>query len=302
VYASQEVHFSITKAAAMLGIGRSNVVLVSTDERLRMDVAALRRAIAADRAAGFQPCCVVGSAGTVSTGAVDPLDAIAQRCEDEGIWFHVDGAYGGFAAMARPELFRGLSRADSLSLDPHKWLYAPVGTGCILYRDPAAARAAFSEHAEYTRVMQQGEAESFAFWDYGPELSRRFRALPLWLLLELTGRDAIAAAIEANIGCAEHLTRMVKAAPDFELLAPVETSIFCFRYRPAGYTGDLDVLNESLLGRIAHGGNSYLSNARIGGRFALRGCVLNYRTTRADMEILLDDVRAAGRDLTAQPA
>jgi glutamate/tyrosine decarboxylase-like PLP-dependent enzyme len=295
VYASEQVHLSITKAAAMLGIGRDNVRLVATDDRMHVDLAALELAIDEDKRAGLTPCCIVGSAGTAGTGAVDDLNAIADIATRHKLWFHVDGAYGGFAVMSHPHLFRGMERADSLSLDPHKWLYGPVGTGCILYRDPEAARAAFAEHAEYTRVMQQG-AEAFAFWDYGPELSRRFRALPVWLLISFIGIEALREAIDCNIECAQHFESIVRAAPDFEMLLPVETSIFCFRYTPRGFTGDLNALNERVLLRLAHGGSSYLSNASVGGQFALRGCVLNYRTTRADMDQLLVDVRAAGEE------
>ena len=168
-----------------------------------------------------------------------------------------------------------------------------MGCGCVLYKDPSAARAAFSHDAEYTRVIGLERDEAFAFWDYGPELSRPFRALNLWLLLKYAGARRLGEAIENNIACAKYLERLVKASGDFEMLAPVELSIFCFRYAPPGYAGDLDALNERLLVQLQRGGSSYLSNARIDGIFALRGCVLNYRTTERDMEILLDDVRRA---------
>jgi glutamate/tyrosine decarboxylase-like PLP-dependent enzyme len=186
-----------------------------------------------------------------------------------------------------------------VALDPHKWLYLPVGCGCVLYRDPAAARAAFSENAEYTRVVGLEGDEAFAFWDYGPELSRPFRALDLWLLLKTVGTQAIAEAIENNIACAKYFAELVRAADDFEMLAPVDLSIFCFRYRPRGFSGDLDALNERILVAVQRAGSSYLSNSRVHGTFALRGCVLNYRTTKRDMEILLEDVRSAVRAVLA---
>jgi glutamate/tyrosine decarboxylase-like PLP-dependent enzyme len=297
LYVSEEGHFSVRKAAGMLGIGTTNVRTVPTNSRQQMDVDALARAIAADRAAGDVPFCVVASAGTVASGAVDPIAALSRFARSENLWLHVDGAYGGFAMLAPPArpLFAGITEADSIALDPHKWLYLPVGCGCVLYRDPAAVRAAFSENAEYTRVVGLEQDEAFVFWDYGPELSRRFRALDLWLLIKTAGARALGEAIQENIACAKYVEQLIHAAPDFEMLAPVELSIFCFRYRPAGFTGDLDALNERVMLALQRGGSSYLSNARIGGKFALRGCVLNYRTTRRDMEILLEDVRAAAR-------
>ncbi len=295
LYASEEAHFSIRKAAAMLGIGAANVRTVKTGPDLRMDVADLDRLVREDRAAGHLPFCVVASAGTAGTGAMDPIGAIADVARAHDLWLHVDGAYGGFSALAPSArgFFERIGDADSVALDPHKWLYLPVGCGCVLYRDAAAARAAFSENAEYTRVVGLEDAEAFAFWDYGPELSRPFRALDLWLLLKSAGTRAIGEAIEENIACAKYFAELVAATDDFEMLAPVDLSIFCFRYRPRGFTGDLDALNERIMLEVQRGGSSYLSNARVHGAFALRGCVLNYRTTRRDMEILLEDVRRA---------
>ena len=297
LYVSEEGHFSIRKAAAMLGIGAANVCSVKTDADLHMDLADLDRQVRQDREAGHLPFCVVASAGTAGTGAMDPIGAIADFAQAHNLWLHVDGAYGGFSAMAPAAraFFRRIGEADSVALDPHKWLYLPVGCGCVLYRDPAAARAAFSENAEYTRVIGLKDDEAFAFWDYGPELSRPFRALDLWLLLKSAGTKAIGEAIENNIACAKYFADLVRATDDFEMLAPVDLSIFCFRYRPRGFSGDLDALNERIMLEVQRSGGSYLSNARVRGVFALRGCVLNYRTTKRDMEILLEDVRSAVR-------
>jgi glutamate/tyrosine decarboxylase-like PLP-dependent enzyme len=240
---------------------------------------------------------VVAAAGTVGSGAVDPIGKLAQFCRGENLWLHVDGAYGAFAALAPGvrHLFDGLAEADSVALDPHKWLYLPIGTGCVLYRDPETARAAFSANAEYVRVMGLEQDEAFVYWDYGPELSRPFRAFDIWLLIKSVGVRALSDAIAENIACAKYFEELVRASDDFEMLAPVELSIFCFRYRPPGFTGDLDALNEQVMLAVQRGGSSYVSNARIGGKFALRGCVLNYRTTRRDMEVLLDDLRQAAR-------
>ncbi len=297
LYVSEEGHFSVRKAAAMLGIGTANVRTVRTDDRQQMDLADLARLVGEDRAAGHLPFCVVAAAGTVASGAVDPLAELARFARAENLWLHVDGAYGGFAALAPAarHLFDGIAEADSVALDPHKWLYLPVGTGCVLYRDPEHARAAFSANAEYTRVMGLEHDEAFVFWDYGPELSRPFRAFDLWLLVKTVGARALGDAIGENIACAKYFEQLIHAAPDFEMLAPVELSIFCFRYRPPGFTGDLDALNERVMLALQRGGSSYVSNARIAGKFALRGCVLNYRTTRRDMEILLDDLRRAAQ-------
>lgn len=295
LYASEEAHFSIRKAAAMLGIGTANLRTVKTGPDLRMDLADLDRLVRQDRAAGCLPFCVVASAGTAGTGAVDPIGAIADLARTHNLWLHVDGAYGGFAALAPSAraFFDRIGEADSVALDPHKWLYLPVGCGCALYRDAAAARAAFSENAEYTRVVGLEHDEAFAFWDYGPELSRPFRALDLWLLLKSVGTRAIGEAIEENIACAKYFAKLIGGTDDFEMLAPVDLSIFCFRYHPRGFDGDLDALNERVMLALQRGGSSYLSNTRVRGAFALRGCVLNYRTTKREMEILLDDVRRA---------
>src|SRR5262249_40622436 len=193
LYVSAEGHFSVRKAAGMLGIGTANVRTIPTNSRQQMDVDALVSIVAADRAAGDVPFCVVASAGTVASGAVDPIAALGRFARSENLWLHVDGAYGGFAMLApsaRPP-FAGVAAADPIALDPHKWLYLPVGCGCVLYRDPAAVRAAFSENAEYTRVVGLEQDEAFVFWDYGPELSRRFRALDLWLLIKTAGARAV---------------------------------------------------------------------------------------------------------------
>lgn len=295
LYVSEESHFSMAKAAGMLGLGESNVRAVKTDERLHIDLADLERLVAADLAAGHLPFCVVANAGTTATGAFDPLAEVADFAHRHNLWMHVDAAYGGFAALAPSarHFFAGIEEADSVTLDPHKWLYLPVGCGCVLYKDPDAARAAFSHGADYTRPIGLEHDEAFAFWDYGPELTRPFRALDLWLLIKFAGAGRLGKAVEENIACAKYFEELVKASDDFEMLAPVELSIFCFRYVPKGFMGDLDAFNQRLLVTLQRAGSTYLSNARVRGRFALRGCVLNYRTTKADMERVLEDVRAA---------
>jgi aromatic-L-amino-acid decarboxylase len=302
LYASSQAHHSISKAAAILGIGRKFVRQIQVDSNYRIDPVDLRKQIERDRAAGHLPVCVVASAGTVVTGAIDPLAEIAEIAREFDLWMHVDACYGGFARLAPSarSLFDGIAQADSVALDPHKWLYLPVSCGCILYRDPAAARATFGYAADYTRMIAEEADEAFAFWDYGPELSRRFRALALWMTLQSVGLNAFADAIEHNIVCAQHLEQLVQASEDFEMMTPARLSIFCFRYLPPALKArrpgepveqEIDRFNEQLLVALQRDGSSYLSNGDLRGRFVLRGCAINYRTTKRDMEILLEDLR-----------
>ena len=303
IYASSETHFSIAKATALLGIGRENVRFVAVDECFKIRVDDLVAKITADLEAGYLPFCVVANAGTVNTGAVDPLAEIREIADRFQLWMHVDGSYGAFAVLAKSarKFFAGLERADSIALDPHKWLYLPVDVGCVIYRAPEIARAAFAHEAEYTRIIGEKADEAFAFWDYGPELSRRFRALKVWMLLKGVGLDSLGEAIESNLACARYLESMVRASDDFEMVAPVELSIFCLRHVPVQLRNKspqaIDAFNERLLIALQRDGSSYLSNATLAGRFALRGCVLNYRTTLRDMEILLDDLRRVAGSL-----
>src|SRR5437870_3300268 len=303
IYASSETHFSIAKATALLGIGRENVRFVAVDVCFKIRVDDLVAKITADLEAGYLPFCVVANAGTVNTGAVDPLAEIREIADRFQLWMHVDGSYGAFAVLAKSarKLFAGLERADSIALDPHKWLYLPVDVGCVIYRAPEIARTAFAHEAEYTRIIGEKADEAFAFWDYGPELSRRFRALKVWMLLKGVGLDSLGEAIESNLACARYLESMVRASDDFEMVAPVELSIFCLRHVPVQLRNKspqaIDAFNEGLLIALQRDGSSYLSNATLAGRFALRGCVLNYRTTLRDMEILLNDLRRVAGSL-----
>jgi len=299
VYASEEVHMSIPKAADILGFGRDQVRVIECDDRQRMRVDLLRQRIEADLREGLRPFCVVGSAGTVNTGVVDPLADIAGVAQEFDLWFHVDGAYGapGVLDERKSALFKGIERADSVSLDPHKWLYVPVDAGCLLFRDAAAARAAFNtEDADYIKTHGYSDEEAFAFWDYGVELSRRFRALKVWLTLQYYGSRRIAEAISDDILLAEYLGEVVTNADDFELLAPVELSICCFRYVPPGANNsdaELDRLNASLMELVQKGGRAYVSNATVNGRFALRACITNFRTTKSDIDTTIQVIREA---------
>jgi len=250
---------------------------------------------------GYRPMAVAASAGTVNTGAIDDLKTISAICRQHDLWFHVDGAYGAPGSLdeRKKHLFAGLDRADSVSLDPHKWLYVPVDAGCLLFRDADASRAAFStEDADYIKTHGYTDEEAFAFWDYGVELSRRFRALKVWMTLQYYGSRRIANAISEDIALAAYLGEIVSSADDFELLAPVELSICCFRYVPKGSTSDaeLDRLNERIMEMVQKGGRAYLSNATVNGKFALRACITNFRTTKSDIEETVAAVRKAAAD------
>ena len=302
IYASDRVHMSIAKAAGLIGLGRAAVRAVRTREDGSIDVADLERAIAADRAAGAHQVCVVANAGEVNAGAIDPFDDIADVCSANGLWLHVDGAYGGFAARV-PSLapaFAGMVRADSLTLDPHKWLFAPVDVGCLLVRDARHLRAAFSQGASYIDVVADREMSDFAFWDVSPELSRRFRALKIWFAVKCHGAAAFIQTIERNVALAQRLASAIAASDDFECLAPVPLSIVCFRYAPAPLRGNdeaLNTLNRRLMVDIQRGGSSYVSNAMLGSTFALRACIVNHRTSEADIPTLLDDIRRVANGL-----
>src|ERR1044072_4204174 len=301
VYASTEVHMSIAKAADIFGFGRDHVREIACDERQRMRVDLLREKINADRAEGLRPFCVVGSAGTTNTGVVDPLSEIGAVAGEFDLWFHVDGAYGapGILDERKKHLFAGLELADSVSLDPHKWLYVPVDAGCLLFRDDAAAKATFStEEADYIKTHGYVDEEAFAFWDYGVELSRRFRALKVWLTLQYYGSRRIAEAISEDISLAAYLGEVLSTASDFELLTPVELSICCFRYVPTETLSDtdLDKLNERIMERVQKGGRAYLSNATVTGHFALRACITNFRTTKDDIDQPVAAIRDAAKN------
>jgi glutamate/tyrosine decarboxylase-like PLP-dependent enzyme len=290
IYVSDQVHMSIDKAVALLGIGRRNMRVVPTDADFRMRTDLLAAAIAEDRAHGKRPIAIVASAGTVSTGAIDPLHDIATIAKGNELWFHVDGAYGALAALARPDLFAGIEQADSLSLDAHKWLYQPLDCGCLLYRDAEAARTAFSNSGDYVKVANTDPIEAFAFFDESIELSRRFRALKLWMSLQYHGRSIFRDAIALDLHHAQLLGEFVRGEPAFEIMAPVPLSAVCFRHRTAD--------NAALLQRVIERGRVYLSNATVGGQFCLRACFVNNRTTDTDVDAIVSEVLGAAAELT----
>jgi glutamate/tyrosine decarboxylase-like PLP-dependent enzyme len=308
LYVSPDGHSCIQKAAELLGLGSEAIHRVPTDERQRIDVTALRAAVQADRAAGARPFCVAASAGTVGTGAIDPLSEIADLCAAERLWLHVDGAYGavGAALPALRARYAGLERADSIALDPHKWLSVPVECGAVLVRDGELLRRAFSLVPDYLRTEPDRGFGGLPWYsEYGIQQTRGFRALKLWMTLLHLGRTGVRDLIARHLALARRLAGLVDAAPDLERLAPVELSIVCFRYAPAALRGDagaLDLLNTRVMHAVQAGGDAFLTQSTLGGRFALRACVLHYGTTEADVVALIDAVRQAGARLAGERA
>jgi glutamate/tyrosine decarboxylase-like PLP-dependent enzyme len=313
VYASTETHTWIHKAADCSGLGTASIRWIATDKKLRMDVDALRRQIAADVAAGDTPCLVVGTAGSVSTGAVDPLPEIAKVCREYGAWFHVDGAYGGFAACvpdASPATsmdLRALSEADSVAVDPHKWLYAPLEAGCALVRDPELLRAAFAYHPPYYHF----EESATNYVDYGPQNSRGFRALKVWLALKQVGAAGYRKMIGDDIRLSKTMAEAIERHREFQLMTQ-DLSIATFRYVPLDLRAHLqdapterylDALNQELLDRLQRSGEIFVSNAVIDGHYVLRACIVNFHTASADVLAVPDIVARIGRavDVNLRP-
>ena len=304
LYASSEGHGCIRKSVELLGLGARSLRTVPVDASYRMDVAALGVAIERDEAAGLRPFAVVASAGTVNTGAIDPLDAIADICAARGLWLHVDGAYGAIGRLdpeAAP-LNAGLERAQSLALDPHKWLSVPVECGAVLVRDGQLLRDAFSLVPPYLRTEpDKGFGGLPWFAEYGFQQTRGFRALKLWVTLLALGRDGVAALIRRHRALAKRLAARVETVDDLELLAPVTLSAVCFRYRPAGWRGDenaLDVLNKAIVETIQEEGEAFVTHTTLNGRRAIRASVLHYGTTDDDVDFLVDLARRTGTRLS----
>ncbi len=306
VYASTETHTWLQKAADLAGLGTSSIRWIPTDARLRMDVAALRRQIETDAATGDVPCIVVGTAGSVSTGAVDPLRDIGAICKELDVWFHVDGAYGGFAAALpeSPEDLHALKLADSVAVDPHKWLYAPLEAGCALVRDHEALRAAFAYHPPYYHFDERATN----YVDYGPQNSRGFRALKVWLALRQVGASGYRQMIAEDIRLSKAMAEAVGRHPELQLVTQ-DLSITTFRYvprdlRPQVGEGPverhLEALNRELLDRLQLGGEAFVSNAVVGGRYVLRACIVNFHTSRADVEALPEIVARIGRTVDSE--
>ncbi len=305
VYASDQVHNCVDKSVDLLGLGLRQLRKIASDDRFQIRLDLLRDAIAADRRSGLLPAIVVGNAGTVNTGAIDPLAELAELCEREGLWFHADGAYGALATISpklRP-LFAGIERADSVAADPHKWLYVPYQAGATLVREPGRLADTFRRPAEY--LLHDAESPVLgpvAFNDRGPELSRGFRALKVYMGLKVHGRRGYAEAIERDCALAQHLAAGVDAHPDFERLAEPVLSIVNFRYRPAAGNlagATLDALNQRIVNRLVGDGGFFLAPTRLKGSASMRVCIVNFRTTEADLDALLREASRIGRELSS---
>jgi aromatic-L-amino-acid decarboxylase len=301
LYGSTETHGWVKKAAELLGLGSTAFRAIGVDAHDRVDVEAMRAAIRADRAAGHHPFCVIGTAGTVNTGATDDLRALAALCRDEGLWFHVDGAFGALARLSDElaPLVTGMEEADSLGFDLHKWMYLPFEAACVLVRDGAVHRDAFSIRASYLAMGERGvTAGGIPFADLGIDLTRNFKALKVWMSLRAHGVRAYARLIEQNVAHVRHLAARVEADPALELLAPVALNVLCFRYAPPGVpAARLDAINQEILLRLQEEGIAVPSGTTVRGRFAIRVANVNHRSRREDFDLLARSVVRIGGEI-----
>ena len=296
VYMSDQSHTAFFRAAIIAGIRRENIRVILTDDLFRLDTAALKRAVAEDRAAGFTPVSICANAGASSTGAIDPLETMADFCEAEGIWLHVDAAYGGFAVVCDEgkELLRGIGRADSIGLDAHKWLFQPYECGCLLVKDPKTLETAFGVRHDVLQDTIWG-ANHPNFTDRGLQLSRSFRALKVWMSIQTFGMAAFRDAIANGIQLAARAEGYVHASSRLEIVSPASLGVVCFRVRPEGGGMDeeqLKEINGKVLARIFWDGRAFISSASPHGRFSLRLCIINHNTTWNDA---LETLQAAER-------
>jgi len=301
-YASSEVHSSVRKALELLGVGSNALRLVPARTDYTIELERLREMVREDRSRGLAPLCVIGCAGTVNTGATDPLDALADLCSTEGLWFHVDGAFGALTALSPGlrHIVKGVERADSLAFDMHKWMYLPYEVGCTLVRDADAHRRSFALTPDYLEHTTRGIGGSdIWFSDYGVQLSRGFRALKVWMSVKEHGIEKFGRLIQQNVDQARYLEKLVRATPELELLAPVPLNIVCFRY--VGRVSDeaaIDTLNRELLLRLHEGGMAAPSYTILDGKYALRVCNTNHRSRREDFDLLVREVLRLGEILS----
>ena len=306
-YGSTETHNWARKAAEFLGLGNRSFRRVPVDAEYRIDVSALMRMVDEDRAAGMRPFCVIGTAGTVNTGATDDLDALADFCRERSLWFHVDGAFGALAYLSaelRP-LVKGLDRADSIGFDLHKWGSLPFECACVLVRDAELHRQAFASSASYIAPMTRGViAGGLPFAERGLELTRSFKALKVWMSLMAHGADHFAALVDQNVRQVQRLAERIEQHPELELLAPAPLNVVCFRYQPTGGLDDaaLDDLNQEILLRLQEDGVAVPSGTRLGDRYAIRVANVNHRSRQSDFDLLLDTVVELGRKIAQRGA
>jgi aromatic-L-amino-acid/L-tryptophan decarboxylase len=302
-YASTEVHSSVIKAAQILGLGRDAAHLIPVNDAWEIEVRALVDRIKADRLAGLRPFAIIGNAGSVNTGAIDDLNALAEISQNEGLWFHVDGAFGALAVLSQKLRHKvaGMERADSVAFDFHKWMSVQYDAGCVLIRDAQAHRRSFSVSAEYLAPLTRGTAARSDRADKkGPQLSRSFRALKVWMTIREHGIDKFGRLIEQNVAGAQYLSRLIEEADDFELLAPVPLNVVTFRYNPGDLSNDeLNDLNRELLMQVQESGIAVPSSTVLNGRFTLRVANVNHRTILSDFDLLLASLRRLGERETS---
>jgi aromatic-L-amino-acid/L-tryptophan decarboxylase len=297
VYGSTETHSWAKRACELLGLGKESLRLIPVDDNFEIDLNALKTKVAEDREAGLRPFCVIGNAGTVNTGATDDLNSLADYCDAEGLWFHVDGAFGALANLSKPlrGQLRGMDRAHSLAFDLHKWGYLPYEIGCVLVRESGMHRDTFAMAPHYLASLDGGIASApLAFADLGIQLSRGFRALKLWMTLKTQGVEAWGRAIQRNVDQARYLASKVLAEPELELLAPVPLNIVCFRYNRPGIVPN--PVNQSILVRLQEEGIAVPSSTVIDGQFAIRVAICNHRSAQEDFDMLLESVLRFGRE------
>ncbi len=292
LYMTDQAHYCVDKAMAILGLGKEQIRRVACDQQLRMDYKVLQDMIERDLQSGLQPFCVVGSAGTVNTGAVDAMERLADLCDQYGLWFHIDAAYGGPAAglEAYKELFQGLDRADSLALDPHKWLYVPLEAGCALFKDPEQLKETFSLVPDYLKVDRDADVGRTDFMEYGPQLTRSFRALKIWVTFKAYGARRLKENILNDINKVQYLDQKLQENSQFEILSPAQLSILCFRWNPEPGTfteTQLDAMNVQLLHALEKDGRVFITGTRIKGKIALRVCIVNHRTQQRHLDKLV---------------
>ena len=304
VYASIEIHSCIQKAVELLGMGSNSLRKIPVNDDFTVNIKAIEAAISADRETGLQPICVIGSAGTINTGAIDDLKALANLCEREGLWFHVDGAIGAVAVLAEnvKEQLAGIERADSVALDLHKWMHIPFEAGCVLVRHDEAHRRTFSLTPEYLEHNTRGLAAGrLWFSDYGLQLSRQFRALKVWMSIKEHGLNRFGRMMARNIEQAHYLGQLIEKEQDMELTAPIGLNIVCFRFNPGRLDDEaLNALNKEILIQLQEQGICAPSYTTLHGRYCLRAAIANHRSVQDDFDVLVEEAVRIGRKLTAQ--
>lgn len=302
VYMSDQSHTALSRAATIVGVRPERVRKVASDERYRIDLGALERMVTEDRAAGFTPIAVCGNAGATNTGAVDPLGALADFCEQHGVWFHVDAAYGGFAILTEKgkALLAGMERADSIAMDAHKWLFQPFEAGCLMVRDVRTLESAFSVRPEYLQDTEWGRDHP-NFGDRGLQLSRSFRALKVWMSIQTFGMAAFRRAVANGIELAERAEAYVRASDVLQIANPASLGVVCFRVNPRGADIDdarLEAINDAVQTRVIESGTAMMSSTRLRGLYSLRLCILNHNTTWDDVRSTLEAIERHGREAT----